>query len=339
MTSGFIRGAAKAIAKNGKKAAKAVVNNGSNGNGLIKNGAEALVPKGVKLRPKLKDLHSGDLAREQAVKQRLTNINSLRKIDDRAEVFDVDKVSDRYSQFLNKPKPRGDDKIYPKEAGAKYLQEAKDYWDEHRTFAGFKRYIDPETGVPTHRIKDGSTFLKKTGQRSAKPKRLEADSIEQAQRSLNEAEQTFEPSARDRLTHHRAELSFFEAIARGLSPSERRKFYEFIHRSDRWYNLKLGDGEMGLIGSVDDADFRNVHVDAHKLLKMAGLNPHTTDFTGATLKQRYNFLDEVAPLLDQIDEFVYSQRMSGKYPRLRHTSGPLKGQKKFKGYRRPTDAS
>ena len=42
MTSGFIRGAAKALAKNGKKAAKAVVKNGDNGNGAVKNGAEAL---------------------------------------------------------------------------------------------------------------------------------------------------------------------------------------------------------------------------------------------------------------------------------------------------------
>ena len=42
MTSGFIRGAAKALAKNGKKAAKAVVKNGDNGNGLLRNGAEAL---------------------------------------------------------------------------------------------------------------------------------------------------------------------------------------------------------------------------------------------------------------------------------------------------------
>ena len=304
-----------------------------------KRAAKNAVPKGVKLRPKIQDLHSGELAKKQAVERQLANINTFRKIDDRAEFFDVDQVSDRYSQFLNKPVRRGDDKIYPKEAGAKYLQEAKDYWDEHKTFAGFKRYIDPETGIATHRIKDGSTFLKKTGQRSAKPKRLDSDAIEQAQRELNQAEQTFEPSARKELVHHRAELSFFEAIARGLSPSERRKFYEFVHRSDRWFNLKLGDGELGLIGSVDDADFHNVHVDAHKLLKMAGLNPHTTDFTGATLEQRYNFLDEVAPLLDQIDEFVYAQRMAGKYPRLRHKSGPLKGQKKFKGYQRPSKRS
>ena len=330
MASRIIAAGVDALLSNGKRAVKSTLKNGSNGNGFV--------PKGVKLRPKIQDLHSGDLAREQAVKQRLANINTLRKIDDRPEVFDVDKVSDRYSQFLNKPVRRGDDKIYPKEAGAKYLQEAKDYWDEHRTFAGFKRYIDPETGVPTHRIKDGSVMLK-SGQRAAKPKRLNADAIERAQRELNQAEQTFEPSARNKLVHHRAELSFFEAIARGLSPSERRKFYEFVHSSDRWFNLKLGDGELGLIGSVDDADFHNVHVDAHKLLKMAGLNPHTTDFTGATLEQRYNFLDEVTPLLDQIDEFVYAQRMAGKYPRLRHTSGPLKGQKKFKGYQRPSKSS
>ena len=288
------------------------------------------IPKGVKLRP---DIAGSVLSKNQAVKQRLANIKMMRNIDDKPKVFNVNRVSDKYSQFLNKPVRRGDDKIYPKEAGAKYLQEAKDYWDTHRTFAGFKRYVDPETGVATHRIKDGSTFLKKTGQRSAKPKRLDNDAIEKAQRELNQAEQTFEPSARKELVHHRAELSFFEAIARGLSPSERREFYKYVHYNDRWYNLKLGDGEFSLIGSVDDQDFHHVHVDAHKLLKMAGLNPHTTDFTGATLEQRYGFIDEVAPLLEQIDEFVYNQRMAGKYPRLRNKSG----QKKFKAYKRPTD--
>ena len=97
-----------ALLSNGKRAAKSALKNGSNSNGFV--------PKGVKLRPKIQDLHSGELAKKQAVERRLANINALRKIDDRAEVFDVDKVSDRYSQFLNKPVRRGDDKIYPKEA-------------------------------------------------------------------------------------------------------------------------------------------------------------------------------------------------------------------------------
>ena len=48
---------------------------------------------------------------------------------------------------------------------------------------------------------------------------------------------------------------------------------------------------------------------------MAGLDDATMDFTGATLAQRYGFLDEVAPLLDQIDEFIYGQIMAGKYPK------------------------
>ena len=264
--------------------------------------------------------------------------NAAQRLKDAPVTFNVNKVSDRYSQFLNKPVRRGDDKIYPKEAGAKYLAEAKAYWKEHKTFKGFKRYIDPETGVATHRIKDGSVFLK-SGDRAAKPKRLNADAIERAQRELNEAEQTFGPSGRNKLVHHRTELSFIEAIARGLNPKQRRKFYEYVHYNDRWSNLKLGNEDVNLIGSVDDPEFHHVHVDAHKLLKMAGLNPHTTDFTGATLEQRYGFLDEVSPLLQQIDEFVYSQRMAGKYPTLRHTSGPKKGQLMFKRYKRPPKSS
>ena len=286
----------------------------------------------------------GEKAMKASVKQAIAkqrplnfkNVKSLKnKLQDNPVIFDVDRVSDRYSQFLNKPARRGDDKIYPKEAGAKYLAEAKAYWAKNKTFKGFKRYVDPETGVATHRIKDGSVMLK-SGERAAKSKRLNADQLELAQRQLNSKEQTFGPSGRNKLVHHRAELSFIEAIARGLNAKDRRAFYEYVHKDNRWMSLKLGDEEVNLLGLLDDADFHSVHVDAHKLLKMAGLKPHTTDFTGATMEQRFGFLDEITPLLDQIDEFIYNQRMAGKYPDLRFESGPRKGQKRFKPFQRPS---
>ena len=64
---------------------------------------------------------------------------------------------------------------------------------------------------------------------------------------------------------------------------------------------------------------------------MAGLDDAKIDFTGATMDQRYGFLDEITPLLDKIDEFIYAQRMASKFPNMRKPSG----EKKFKGYKRP----
>ena len=309
--------------KNGvKNGAEALVN--GNGNG-IKNG----VPKGVKTKPD--PLGGGNLAKAEFVKNRT---NFVQELKDTPATFEVDKVSDRYSQFLNQPRQQLDDKIYPKEAGARYLQEAKDYWDEHQTFAGFKRYIDPVTGVATHRIKDNSTFLK-SGQRAAKPKRLSNDAIERAKRDRWEAEQTLGPDARDELVHHKTPLGLLDRIAAGLTPAQRRRFYQRVHNNDRWSSLKVGNEAENLVGKVGDRSFHPVHVDVHQLIKMAGLDDATIDFTGATMAQRYGFLDEIAPLLDQIDSFIFGQRMAGKYPDVRHTSGPLAGQKKFKGYKRP----
>ena len=46
-----------ALLSNGKRAAKSALKNGRNGNGFV--------PKGVKLRPKIQDLHSGELAKKQ----------------------------------------------------------------------------------------------------------------------------------------------------------------------------------------------------------------------------------------------------------------------------------
>ena len=241
-------------------------------------------------------------------------------------IFEVDKVSDNFSEFLNKPIRRNDDKIYPKEAGAKYLQEAKDYWDIHRTFAGFKRYIDPDTGVATHRIKDNSTFLK-SGQRAAKPKRLDNDLIERERRLSWEREQTLGPTGRDEFVHHKTPLGFIDRVAAGLNAADRREFYEYVHGSERWPSLKVGNEAENLVGKVGDEAFHPVHVQVHELIKMAGLDGDKIDFTGATMAQRFDFLDEVAPILDQIDEYIFNQRMADQFADQRVMGPAMKGQK------------
>ena len=75
---------------------------------------------------------------------------------------------------------------------------------------------------------------------------------------------------------------------------------------------------------------------------MAGLDEKNIDFTGATMEQRYGFLDEITPLLDKIDEFIYAQRMATKFPDERVMGPGMRGQpqagaKKFKGFKRPTE--
>ena len=78
--------------------------------------------------------------------------------------------------------------------------------------------------------------------------------------------------------------------------------------------MRTGNEDVNMLGIKKDPMFKKIHTDIHKLLAAAGLDPDTVDFTGATMQQRMEFLDEVAPILDQIDEFIYNQIMAGKYP-------------------------
>lgn len=314
--------AVKHALKNGKNGAEALVN--GNGNG-IKNG----VPKGVKLKPD--PLGGGNLAKAEFVKNRT---NFVQELKDTPATFEVDRVSDRYSQFLNKPRQQLDDKIYPREAAREYSKAGQEYYKEHQTLGGYPKYKDPVTGEETHFLRSNSEF-NKDGSLRVKSRKLGNKAIEDAKRTRWEEEQTLGPSGRDEFVHHKTPLGLLDRIAAGLNPVQRRRFYEYVHRNDRWSSLKVGNEAENLVGKVGDRSFHPVHVDVHQLIKMAGLDDATIDFTGATMAQRYGFLDEIAPLLDQIDSFIFGQRMAGKYPDVRHTSGPLKGQKKFKGYKRP----
>ena len=318
-------------------AVKHALKNGKNG---VKNGAEALVngngngvkngvPKGVKL--KADPLGGGNLAKAEFVKNRT---NFVQELKDTPATFEVDKVSDRYSQFLNKPRQQLDDKIYPQEAAREYSKAGQEYYKENQSLAGYPPYIDPVTGEATHFLRSNSEF-NKDGSLRVKSRKLGNKAIERAKRERWEEEQTLGPSGRDKLVHHKTPLGLLDRIAAGLTPAQRRRFYQRVHNNDRWSSLKVGNEAENLVGKVGDRSFHPVHVDVHQLIKMAGLDDATIDFTGATMAQRYGFLDEIAPLLDQIDSFIFGQRMAGKYPDVRHTSGPLTGQKKFKGYKRP----
>ena len=316
---------AKAILGNGKRAVKNGIRNGVNGNGF-KNG----VPKGVKLKPKLEDLHSGDLAKKQAAEQWQKQISdNAQRLRDTPQVFDVDKVSDRYSQFLNKPRQQLDDKIYPREAAREYSKAGQEYYKQHQSLAGYPPYKDPVTGEATHFLRSNSEF-NKDGSLRVKSRKLGNKAIEDAKRTRWEEEQTLGPSGRDELVHHKTPLGLLDRIAAGLTPAQRRRFYEYVHNNDRWSSLKVGNETENLVGKVGDRSFHPVHVDVHDLIKMAGLDDARIDFTGATMEQRYGFLDEITPLLDQIDEFIYAQRMASKFPKMRTESG----EKMFKGYKR-----
>ena len=229
--------------------------------------------------------------------------------------FEMGAISDKFKPFLNKQPPKLTDKIADKEAGASYLQEAKEYWAKNKTFKGFKRFTDPETGQPTHKIRDNSKFLK-DGTRSAKVRKLSNREIEDTKRLRAEKEQSLGAATDKTRVHHRFELSFLDRIANGLKPKEKKEFFELINNSDRWPNLKTGNQDLNMIGTKGDKRFKPIHTDIHKLLARAGLDPDTVDFTGATMQQRLDFLDEVAPLLDQVDQFIFNQMMSTRSPDL-----------------------
>jgi len=136
MTSGFIRGAAKALAKNGKKAAKAVVKNGDNGNGAVKNGAEALT--------------EGKLALKIAV----DNDPNVRRIRERnygtrgpgstVRGYRATKTKGARSKISSATQAM--DAAYPEERGQidAWMRGAYRYARKHGNVKGYENYIGPD---------------------------------------------------------------------------------------------------------------------------------------------------------------------------------------------------
>ena len=287
-------------------AIKHALKNGKNG---VKNGAKAVVNgNGNGYKNGVKELSGGDLAKQQFVKAN-TKIPEVTK----PTTFEVDRISDEFAPFMNFPARRrkGIDRIPDREASAQYTAEGKEYWAKHGNLNNFRRYVDAETGI-SYKLRDGSKF-NKDGTRVVKTRNETALAEEHAERKRWEREQSHGKTDRSRV-HHRFELSFLDRIANGLGPSQRRKFFEMVHNDERWPNLRTGNQDVNMIGAKKDKTFKAIHTDIHKLLAMAGLDPDTVDFKGATMAQRIKFLDEVAPILDQIDQFIFNQTMAGKYP-------------------------
>lgn len=241
-------------------------------------------------------------------------------------IFEVDKVSDNFSEFLNKPRPKASNIIEdPVEAKA-YKKAGQDYYRENQSLAGYPFYKDKVSGETTHYLKSNSEF-NKDGSLRVKAVKLSERDARTARRNQWEEEQTLGPTGRDTFVHHKTPLGFIDRVAAGLNAADRRKFYEYVHGSDRWPSLKVGNEAENLVGLVGDEAFHPVHVQVHELIKMAGLDGDKVDFTGATMKQRFDFLDEVAPILDQIDEYIFNQRMADQFADQRVMGPAMKGQK------------
>ena len=280
------------------------------------------IPKGVKV----KTLQTASMGASEMAQ----------RLKDAPVTFNVDKVSDTYSSYLNRPRPRASNIIEDPVEAAKYKSAGQDYYAENASLGGYPFYRDPATGEMTHYLKSNSR-LNKQGRLQVKTVKLSERDARTARRQRWESEQTMGPTGRGVFVHHKTPLGLMDRIAAGLSATERRKFFEYVHYNNRWSTLKVGNEATNLVGLRRDRSFHPTHVDVHKLLEMAGLDDAKIDFTGATMEERYGFLDEITPLLDQIDEFIFQQRMSGLYPEARFTSGKLKGQKRFKGFKRPTE--
>ena len=266
------------------------------------------------------------------LRQRLQNV---------PPTFEPNKVSDTYSQFLNRPRPKASNIIEDPVEAANYKRAGQDYYAENESLGGYPFYRDPATGELTHYLKSNSR-LNRDGRLQVKTVKLSERDARTARRQRWESEQTMGPTGRGTFVHHKTPLGLLDRIAAGLSATERRRFFEYVHYNDRWSTLKVGNEATNLIGLRRDTTFHPTHVDVHKLLEMAGLDEKNIDFTGATMEQRYGFLDEITPLLDKIDEFIYAQRMATKYPDERVIGPGMRGQpqagaKKFKGFKRPTD--
>ena len=283
--------------KNGKNAVKNGVRNG------VRNGAKNGVRNGI-----TNGLSGGDLAK-QAIIENYVAKSSL-SVDVK---FTTDVVSSKFDAFTNKPVARrkGIDTIPDREVSREYLNSAKAYYAEKKTLSGFPFHVDAMTGQ-IYKVRSGSKF-NKDGTLVVKTRNVSALKEEHVRRKRWESEQSHGKTDRTRV-HHRVELSFLDRIANGLSPKKRKDFFKFVHSSDRWPNMRTGNEDVNMLGIKKDSAFKKIHREIHLIIANAGLDPDTVDFTGATMQQRMEFLDEVAPILDQIDEFIYNQIMAGKYP-------------------------
>ena len=189
MTSGFIRGAAKALAKNGKNAAKAVVKNGSNGNGngVLKNGAEALT-EGNLAKQAFVDKHKIKLKAPRSTQvvdkeEYLLNPNDLGLEAARTE------VRRKFTGLTQRSLPITNRIIALDEVDTivknRYRAKLNKYFKKHNNLIGHQS--DPDVGTITVAGQEirGKMNTDKKGVRSVKLKNKQKDIEEKLKRDLS----------------------------------------------------------------------------------------------------------------------------------------------------------
>lgn len=179
---------------------------------------------------------------KSVVKKQSTNVG---------QKFTTNVISDKFDAFTGFPVARrkGIDTIPDREASKEYLNGAKAYYAEKKTLSGFPFHVDATTGE-IYKVRSGSKF-NKDGTLVVKTRNVSALKEEHAARKRTEKEQSMGKTDRTRV-HHRAELSFLDRIAAGLSAAKRRKFFEYIYNSERWPNLRTGNEDVNMLGTKKD---------------------------------------------------------------------------------------
>ena len=304
MTSGFIRGAAKALAKNGKNAAKAVVKNGSNGNGngVLKNGAEALTEGNLakqafvdKHKIKLKAprstqvvdqeeylLNPNDLAIESArteVRRKFTGLTQ-RSLPITDRIIDLDEVDtlvkDRYRDKL---------RIYLKETGS---------------LKGHRKNLD-KVVIAGQELRGKINVSK--GKRDVKLKNTLKDAEEKATRDFAEEAQTVDPNNKFTGGHHRFELNLGAAITDGIEQTQLKPFWKLVQNS--YPNLFPGNHPYNLV-AFEQGFTAKLHQEVHRRLKAAGLDAVKVKklLKGKTAGEKFAFIEKVSKTLQEIDDFM-----------------------------------
>ena len=105
------------------------------------------IPKGVKV----KTLQTASMGASEMAQ----------RLKDAPVTFNVDKVSDTYSSYLNRPRPRASNIIEDPVEAAKYKSAGQDYYAENASLGGYPFYRDPATGEMTHYLKSNSRLNNK----------------------------------------------------------------------------------------------------------------------------------------------------------------------------------
>ena len=295
MTSGFIRGAAKALAKNGKKAAKAVVKNGSNGNGAAKNGANKPLQSHVQEH----------LAKVNLIDKRTTQVVEEKYLSNNTDLS-ADYVKQKFV-LGTRTLPINDRIINLKEVDDRlknrYRDKLNEYFKKHNNLIGHQS--DPNVGTITVAGQEirGKMNTDKKGVRSVKLKNKQKDIEEKIKRDHAQEVQTVNPDHKFTGGHHRIELDLGTAITYGLEEQHLKPFWKLVQNS--YPNLFPGNHPYNQI-PFERGFTKKLHAEVHRRLDAAGLDPTkvVNQLAGKTAGQKFAFMEKVSKALEEIDDFM-----------------------------------